>query len=245
MEGQKGLDRVRQLADLEESLGFRSSFNFIPEGGYRVSKELRDELTARGFEVGVHDLHHDGKLYWSEEHFKEAATKINRYVQEWGAKGFRSGLMHHNLKWLHYLDVDYDASTFDTDPFEPQPEGVKTVFPFWVEDPVGHRYVELPYTLVQDLNLFCVLKEEGVSIWKQKLNWIASVGGMALLNTHPDYMSFSESPKGFEEFHVGLFSEFLQHVLREFKDACWFVLPRDISAYMRKPEKRNVAIPGG
>jgi hypothetical protein len=43
--------------------GFRSSFNFIPEGDYRVSRELRDELTRNGFEVGVHDLHHDGKLY--------------------------------------------------------------------------------------------------------------------------------------------------------------------------------------
>jgi hypothetical protein len=32
VESQRGLDRVRQLAELEMSLGFRSSFNFIPEG---------------------------------------------------------------------------------------------------------------------------------------------------------------------------------------------------------------------
>ena len=37
---------------LEQDLGFRSSFNFIPEGSYRVPAELRQELTANGFEVG-------------------------------------------------------------------------------------------------------------------------------------------------------------------------------------------------
>ena len=63
VEGQAGLDRCRSLMELEAKLNFRSSFNFIPEGEYRVSKELRDELTGRGFEVGVHDLRHDGKLY--------------------------------------------------------------------------------------------------------------------------------------------------------------------------------------
>ena len=30
------------------------------------------------------------------------------------------------------LNIAYDASTFDTDPFEPQPDGVNTIFPFWV-----------------------------------------------------------------------------------------------------------------
>ena len=40
--------------------------------------------------------------------------------------------MLHNLVWLRDLDILYDASTFDTDPFEPQPEGMETIFPFWV-----------------------------------------------------------------------------------------------------------------
>jgi glycosyltransferase involved in cell wall biosynthesis len=43
--------------------------------------------------------------------------------------------MLHNLDWLHHLDIQYDASTFDTDPFEPQPEGRGTIFPFWVPRP--------------------------------------------------------------------------------------------------------------
>jgi hypothetical protein len=82
--------------------------------------------------VGVHDLHHDGKLYNSRKGFAKNAVRINKYLRDWDAAGFRSGFMLNNLDWLHDLDIAYDASTFDTDPFEPQPEGRDTIFPFWV-----------------------------------------------------------------------------------------------------------------
>src|SRR4029079_1215263 len=49
-----GLQCCRDLMELELDLGFRSSFNFVPEGDYRVSLELREELTRNGFEVGIH-----------------------------------------------------------------------------------------------------------------------------------------------------------------------------------------------
>src|ERR1700732_5031185 len=63
VEGPVGLRRCRRLAQLESELGFRSCFNFIPAGQYAVPSELREELTSQGFEIGVHDLHHDGRLY--------------------------------------------------------------------------------------------------------------------------------------------------------------------------------------
>ena len=124
VEGARGRDKCLQLMQLEQEAGFRSSFNFIPEGGYAVSPELRGELQKNGFEVGVHDLRHDGKLYWTRQEFSENAKRINHHLKEWGATGFRSGFMLHNLDWLRDLEVKYDASTFDTDPFEPQPDGV-------------------------------------------------------------------------------------------------------------------------
>jgi hypothetical protein len=139
VESEAGLNRCRCLMELELELGFRSSFNFIPEGDYQVPAELRQELTATGFEVGIHDLKHDGWLFASRRTFKRGAERINHYVREWGVSGFRSGFMFRNLDWLHDLDVQYDASTFDTDPFEPQPDGRHTIFPFWVSAPLtGH-----------------------------------------------------------------------------------------------------------
>src|SRR5262249_9358571 len=119
VESKAGLSKCRSLMQLELDLGFRSSFNFIPEGGYRIPVELREELIAKGFEIGIHDLKHDGRLFASRRKFKRRAARINRYAREWGASGFRSGFMLRNLDWLHDLDVHYDASTFDTDPRTP------------------------------------------------------------------------------------------------------------------------------
>ena len=117
---------------LEMEMGFRSSFNFVPEGDYRVPSALRQELLQNGFEIGVHDLRHDGRLFRSAAEFRKRAVRINRYLEDWKAVGFRSGFMLHNLDWLHQLNIEYDMSTFDTDPFEPQPEGRHTIFPNWI-----------------------------------------------------------------------------------------------------------------
>jgi glycosyltransferase involved in cell wall biosynthesis len=238
VEGQAGLNKCRQLMQLEQELGFRSSFNFIPEGNYSVTRELRDELTANGFEIGVHDLRHDGRLYGSRREFNQNAVRINDYVREWGASGFRSGFMLHNLDWLHELEILYDASTFDTDPFEPQPEGRNTVFPFWV-DGYGSRasaastrgYVELPYTLPQDSTLFLLLREQTPEIWVRKLDWIAAHGGMVLLDTHPDYMAFNGGRRRATEYPVELYREFLEYVRSRYPNEYWHALPRDVARH--------------
>lgn len=233
VESQYGMDKVSELMRLEQSLGFRSSFNFIPEGSYRVTRDLRDELTQNGFEVGVHDLRHDGKLYWRRADFQENARSINNYLREWGARGFRSGFMLHDRDCLHELEIEYDASTFDTDPFEPQPEGSHTIFPFWVARP-GGGYVELPYTLPQDSTLFNVLQETSPAIWKQKLDWLAQRGGMVLVNVHPDYVGFGGENLKASEFPVAFYSEFLKHVIEKYSGQYWHALPHEVAAWYRE-----------
>src|ERR1700759_3291824 len=54
VESEGGLRRCRELMELEQRLGFRSSFNFIPAGEYVLPSELREALDKNGFEVGVH-----------------------------------------------------------------------------------------------------------------------------------------------------------------------------------------------
>jgi glycosyltransferase involved in cell wall biosynthesis len=234
VEGEFGLAKTNQLMELESQLGFRSSFNFIPQGEYRVTPELRAELSAKGFEVGVHDLRHDGKLYWRREEFPENARAINGYLKEWGARGFRSGFMLHDRECLNGLDIEYDASTFDTDPFEPQPEGVHTIFPFWVSRPNGGGYVELPYTLAQDSTMFLVLREKNSDIWKRKLDWIVQRGGMALVNVHPDYVSFDQNKKTPAEFSAEIYREFLQYVAKTYGGQYWNALPREVASWYRE-----------
>ena len=77
VEGPAGLAKCRALAELEMRLGFRSCFNFVPEGAYAAPKELRVWLLANGFEVGVHDLHHDGKLFTSRRGFSAKAARLS------------------------------------------------------------------------------------------------------------------------------------------------------------------------
>jgi hypothetical protein len=271
VEGPAGLARVRKWMALEQKLGFRSSFNLIPEGGkYTASKELRDELAATGFEVGVHDLYHDGKLFLTKSEFSRNAVKINQYLKEWGATGFRSGFMLHNLDWIHDLNVQYDTSTFDTDPFEPQPRGQNTIFPFWVQrngkcttqnakapsgfnapapsslipDPSsfpGAGYVELPYTLPQDSTLFLLLRERQPDIWFQKLDWIAKHGGMVLLDTHPDYVTmYGEAPKPYQ-YPLEMYERLLDYVRSRYSGAYWHALPREVARFVSNSATANGA----
>jgi peptidoglycan/xylan/chitin deacetylase (PgdA/CDA1 family) len=229
----RGQDRCRQLMEMEISEGFRSSFNFVPER-YPVSADLRQELVQNGFEVGVHGLNHDGKLYSSREIFLERATKINRYLQDWDAVGFRSPSMHHNLEWIHDLKIKYDCSTFDTDPFQPQPDGVETIFPFCVpksEKSIG--YIELPYTLPQDFVLFVLLNEKNIDIWKTKLDWIAERGGMALINTHPDYMNFDGTSLAQEDYPAHYYMQFLQYIKTRHKNQYWHALPKKAASFTK------------
>lgn len=226
----RGQDRCLDLAKIEKDLGFRSSFNFVPRR-YEVSAPLRERLTEEGFEIGVHGLYHDGRYFTSRSLFCERARQINAYLRQWGAVGFRAPSMLHNLDWIGDLDIEYDASTFDTDPFEPQADGVGTIFPFLVPRADGRSpYVELPYTLPQDFTLFVLLREDGIGTWKRKLAWVSDHGGMALLNVHPDYMAFDKRP-GIEEYPAAYYREFLEHVRSVYGYQFWHGLPREAARW--------------
>lgn len=218
VEGPDGMGRVMQLAQIDARHGFVSSFNFVPER-YKVDVGLRRELHDMGFEVGVHGLKHDGLLFWSSRVFSGRACKINRFVANWEASGFRAPLTHRQPVWMQALNVDYDSSFFDTDPFEPMPGGTGSIWPYFCG-----RFVELPYTLPQDSTLFELLGECGPSIWLDKLSFITRHRGMALVNVHPDYI--------FKERSRTRAYETLLAKARE--SGCWNALPKDVACWWRE-----------
>ena len=236
VESPVGMAKVPALMALEERLGFRSAFFLIPEGSYTPSEAFRKELTDRGFEIGVHGLHHDGHLFRSKKVFDRRASRINDYLRDWGAVGFRAPMMIRNLDWIRDLDVEYDASTFETDPFEPQPRGAETIFPFMVAGDQNEKrgYVELPYTVAQDFSLFVLLREQGSELWKQKIDWIVERGGMVLLDTHPDYMAFNGRQPEREEYPVRFYQEVLEYISTRYAGQFWHALPRAVAEFCKQ-----------
>jgi len=218
IESNEGQAFARSVADLEESFGFRSSFNFVPER-YPLDHGLIEELRERGFEIGVHGLKHDGKLFHSEAEFMRRVTRINAHLKALNAVGFRSPLTMRNPAWMQSLEVEYDLSFFDTDPYEPMPGGVMSIWPFMI----GH-FVELPYTLIQDCTLHLVLGESTPRLWLEKVGFIERYHGMVLLNTHPDYLKKRELLK--------IYIEFLQAMKQ--KEEYWHALPREVGRWWRQ-----------
>lgn len=217
IETSEGQAHVRRVADLETKLGFRSSFNFVPER-YSLNHELLHELRERGFEIGVHGLKHDGKLFSSQDEFDRRAGRINRDLEVLGAVGFRAPLTHRQPHWMQALRIEYDLSFFDTDPFETIPGGTMSIWPF----EMGH-FMELPYTLVQDYTLTKVLGEKSPEIWLQKIDFVKRYAGMALINTHPDYLVDSVT--------WNVYHEFLKAVKN--RGGYWHALPRDVARWWR------------
>jgi len=217
IETAEGQAFVRKVADMEENLGFRSSFNFVLEL-YPLDFKLIQELRERGFEVGCHGLKHDGKLFSNKKEFLKRVAKINQHLKEYRMVGFRAPLTHRNPEWMQALEIEYDLSFFDTDPFEPIPGGAMSIWPFFI----GH-FVELPYTLVQDYTLTSVLGETTPRLWLEKVDFIKKFHGMALLNSHPDYLN---DPNSFR-----VYAEFLETMKKN--EEYWHALPCDVASWWK------------
>ena len=234
VEGAKGVQNCLALSELEKRLGFRSSFNFVIED-YHTSPKIRHNLVSDGFEVGIHGLTHNQKFLQTEKDFLKQCPRINQCLKDWNVIGYRTPSMLGNLSWINRLNIEYDASTFDTDPFEPKPDGVQTIFPFWVDaNESGKGFVELPYTLPQDFTLYIIMQEKRIDIWRQKLDWIAKHGGMALLITHPDYMNFTGKDLCIDEYPVRLYADFLEYIKTKYEGQYWHVLPKEIAQFWLK-----------
>jgi peptidoglycan/xylan/chitin deacetylase (PgdA/CDA1 family) len=215
VEGPFGLSHLQDVLALESARGFRSSVSFVGDT-YRVPDSLLRELREAGFEVALHGWRHNGRLFESRARFEQRLPGMNARLRQWGAVGFRSPMTHREPSWMQGLEVEWDSSFFDTDPFEPLPGGVMSIWPF-----VMGRFVELPYTLPQDHTLIETLGETSPRVWLEKLDYIAAHQGMALVNTHPDYLCRGG--------RLSLYEEFLDELAR--RSGSWHALPRDVAAW--------------
>jgi hypothetical protein len=228
VEQERGMAHCAYLMDVDERFRIRSSFQVVPEERYPVPDSFLDEIRARGFELNVHDLNHDGHLFDSHEVFLERAKKINAYSKLWGTEGFRSGGMYRNADWNGAFQFSYDMSFPSSAHLEPQPGGSCSVMPYFLED-----LVELPLTTTQDYSLFHILGQYSIDLWKAEMNCIVESHGLASFIVHPDYVTDGRTRRVYEDL--------LGHLSEECSlKRLWQPLPRDVARWWR--ERRGMKV---
>ncbi|TWU45267.1 hypothetical protein Q31b_04380 [Novipirellula aureliae] len=224
VETKQGMQGIERIAKMEEDRGLRSAWNLVPYK-YKVDLGFVRELKQRGHEVGVQGYNHDGRLFESKRMFQRRIGPINESIRAYGAKGFRSPMVHRNLAWMQQLDIDYDTSTFDIDPFQAMPGGVGSVWPIIVG-----KFVELPYTQPQDHTLLVSLGEQSPQIWIDKFQFLRKLAGMAMVITHPDYLDSAA--------RLDVYREYLDFVAEQ--TDCWNALPHEITTWWRNRDKMSI-----
>jgi len=221
VETEVGRNFCTELMDLNDVYGIKSSFQLVPEVRYEVPTGILDGMRARGFEVNVHDLNHDGRLYQSRQRFLERAERINAYARRFRSQGFRSGAMYRRQDWYDAFEFSYDMSVPNVAHLEPQRGGCCTVMPYFVGN-----LVELPLTAIQDYSLFHIVGDYSIAIWKKQIDMIRARHGMASFICHPDYL--------IEKRARGVYEDLLAH-LRDLRDAgeLWLPLPREVAEWWR------------
>ena len=228
VEGDAGIDFCGELMDIDDSFGIKSAFQLIPEGREEQWRRTATKLRVRGFEVNLHDLNHDGRLFADRESFRQHAKRINCYAREFGCDGFRSGAMYREQSWYGALELAYDMSVPNAAHLEPQRGGCCTVMPYFVGN-----VLELPLTTVQDYSLFHILDDYSTTLWKEQMRLITAQHGLISVIAHPDYLV------GQREREV--YVELLRHIaeLRE-RDGVWVALPGEINRWWRARQQMTL-----
>lgn len=220
VESEQGLGLALELADLEEERGLRSSFNVVG-GDYPVDLGILKELEQRGFEIGLHGLHHDRSLFSSRDEFERQLPALREAADRFGSVGFRSPATHRILDWLPELPAEYDCTVPHSDPHEPQPGGCCTVWPFSLDG-----LIELPYTLVQDHTLFTLLRIPSAQPWLDQVDALEAKFGLIQCLSHPDPGYLGDADKR------ALYRDFLDAVAD--RDTLWKALPRAVADWWRR-----------
>jgi len=216
-----GRDFTPQLMDLDDSSGFKSSFQVIPEGRYAVPDKCVEKIRNRGFEFNIHDLNHDGRLYRQRDEFLRRAKKINHYAELYNARGFRAGSMYRMLDWYEAYEFSYDMSLTNVAHLEPKRGGCCTVFPFFLG-----KILELPLTTSQDYSIFHILNDYSIDLWKKQLDLIRQRHGLMTFLTHPDYLIEPRARKVYELL-LGYLREMID------REKIWAALPREVDQWWR------------
>ncbi|HEX3985029.1 MAG TPA: hypothetical protein VHX13_00355 [Acidobacteriaceae bacterium] len=222
VEAAEGRDFCASLMDIDEAYGFKASFQVVPEKRYTNSAEFLEAIRARGFEVTVHDLNHDGHLYRDRPEFLRRVEKINEYGRHFGAEGFRAGVLYRNQEWFDALDFSYEMSVPNVAHLDPQRGGCCTVMPYFIG-----KLLEIPVTNVQDYTLFNIFGDYSIDLWREQTRLILNRHGLMSFIVHPDYVIDPRNRAVYESLLA-----YLARLVKE--EGVWSSLPREVNRWWRE-----------
>ena len=232
VETEAGRDFCATMMRMERRVGVVSAFEVVPEERYPVPAAYLQDIRDQGCEVAIHGLNHDGRLFTSEDIFRERAPRINAYAEQWGARGFRSPVMYRNLDWLQSLRFSYDMSVPNVGHLDPQRGGACTALPYFIGD-----MLELPLTTIQDYSLFNILQSRSTELWEQQIELIRARHGLISFIIHPDYVN--------ETWSSAVYDRLLDRIAALRDDGVWLALPREVDDWWRaRREMRLVEVDG-
>jgi glycosyltransferase involved in cell wall biosynthesis len=222
VEDTEGKSFCSSLMDIDDEYGFKASFQIVPEKRYSVEPEYLQHFRDRNFDICVHDLNHDGNLYREYPEFRRRARLINSYCKEFGAEGFRSGVLYRNLRWYGEYEFAFDMSVPNVGHLDPQGGGCCTVMPYFIGD-----ILEIPVTLTQDYSLFHILHQRSIDLWRQQIETIVDGHGLVSVIVHPDYVIDPEQRRPFRD------------LLAYVREQCstrdiWATVPSHVNSWWRK-----------
>jgi hypothetical protein len=221
VETRVGLEFCPALMDLNDTFHIKSSFQLVPEGRYPIPQTLSNEVRSRGFEVNVHDWNHDGLLFTDRALFLDRASRINRFAQQHGMSGFRSGALYRNTAWYEAFTFSYDMSVPNVAHLDPQRGGCCTTMPYFIG-----RILEIPVTVTQDYMLFHLLGQYSIDLWKRQIQRIFAGNGLASFVVHPDYV--------IEQKARHTYTELLRYLSKECDERnVWMALPGEVNRWWR------------
>ena len=209
---------MSKFAEMERAEDMVSTFNIVAKSPvYEISEDFIRTLVEDGFDFGMHGLLHDAKFpFLPVTEQKERIERSAARSRELGLSsiGYRAPLLHRTKTMIQHLTeagYDWDSSFPDTDDstIGYAATGSRTIFPFYPlyrEDGEWHQssVLEIPVSMPQDWTLLYYYKlseENMLRVWKKKMEYIKSKGGLAVFILHPDPEDFGH-PKYHKSFRA-------------------------------------------
>ena len=216
-----GLQRAAEIAEEETRRGLRSCW-YVVGADEPLDDDALAALRAGGHEIGLHDAHHDNRgPFLGPAELGRRLDEVGDLVRRHEIRGYRSPTLLRTDAMYEALSgrFAYDSSMPDTG-LLPQRNGCATVFPLaWGGVPV------VPLTLPSDGQLISLglSGEEIFARWVEKAEWVARVGGVAMILTHPE-PGFSAEPEP-----RAAYLRFLDWAAA--RDDAWHTLPAELAEW--------------